>query len=239
MSISNNKDLSNPAVRFYRWNGSDGGFNYWDKSAEKKVDVPLPFRFIVMDSLATIKGYSDEKQSGFWSNEVRKIGEDSLTVRTKNGIAAKGLYQSIRANPACKGATFCQSVYIAFKESDGSFVIANIQFMGAALSAWIEFRKKNRNVYAGAVEISEMQDGQKGAVKYKIPVFKMTPVSEQSIGIAKDLDGELQNYLDSYFGRSQEEKAAVHDVEETVKTDEMQDVPITDINGQPIDDLPF
>src|SRR5258706_10114241 len=99
MSRSNNTEFPNPSLRFYRWDGEYGGFTYFDKNIGEggvRVKIELPFTFMVLDALSTIKGFSDAEQSGYWSNEVRDIKRDILTVRTKAGIQAKGTYDEIK-----------------------------------------------------------------------------------------------------------------------------------------------
>ena len=141
MNRSDVQDLKNPARLFLQWDGKNGGFTHFDKTkGEKgeKVRVELPLKFLVLDTLSTIKGYNAKEKVGFWSNEIRDISKDILVVRTKSGVSAKGTYTEVSSHKNCKGIKFCQSVYIATKIEDNS-IIANIQMMGAALSSWINF----------------------------------------------------------------------------------------------------
>jgi len=199
-------DVKNPSLYFLSWDGTFGGFNYWDKNkGEKgeKVHINLPFGFMTLDTLATIKGYSDSNKSGFWSNEIRNTQKDKLTVRTKAGIAATGLYSEVIANKACTGAKYCQSVYIMAK-IEGKPCIANIQMMGTALSAWIDFGKANK-IFKGAIIIESMIEGKKGATKYQTPVFKAVEATPEAEEQAKTFGQELKAYLDIYFGEKQKE----------------------------------
>lgn len=199
-------EVKNPAKAFLQWDGTNGGFNYWDKSkGEKgeKVHVDLPFGFMALDTLATVKGYSDSSKSGFWSNEVRNTQKDKLTVRTKAGIAATGLYSEVMANKACTGAKFCQSVYVVAKV-EGKTCIANIQMMGTALSAWIDFGKANK-IYKGAILIDSMKEGKKGVTKYQTPIFKAIDATPEADQQAKVFGQELKAYLEAYLGTKQKE----------------------------------
>lgn len=202
-------DVKNPATCFMKWKGS-GGFEYFDKTkGEKgeKVAIPLPFEFLALDTLATVKGYSDSAQSGFWSNEVRNIGKDVLTVRNKTGIVAKGVYSEVIANKACTGAKFCQSVY-AVAVMGGKPEIVNIQMMGTALSAWIDFGKVNK-IFKGAIKVASMKEGKKGATKYQTPIFEAIDVTPEAEAKAKEMAKELKIYLDTYLGeRSKENEIA-------------------------------
>jgi hypothetical protein len=244
MSRSNNTELTNPAKRFYRWDGDKGGFQYFDKTRGEKgerVAIPFPFRFMVLDTLSTIRGYNDAENSGYWSNEIRDIKKDILTVKTKSGECCKGLYEEVITSRYCSGAKYCQSVYIAVKEDDGPLVVCNIQMVGAAVGAWIEFRKKNK-VLDGAVVVESFIEGKKGKTVYQIPVFKKIEVTEETERIANDLDKELQTYLDKYLAKTKQEIADKH-IEEKATTESFPPVevnpcdPLGTQNDK--DDLPF
>lgn len=201
-------DIKNPAKQFLKWKGT-GGFEYFDKTkGEKgeKISVPLPFTFMALDTLATVKGYSDSGQSGFWSNEVRNIGKDVLTVRTKAGIAAKGTYSEIMANKVCTGAKFCQSVYVV-ASIGGKPEIVNIQMMGTALSAWIDFTKNNK-IFKGAIKVASMKQGKKGATTYQTPIFEAIEATPEADAQAKEMAKELKTYLDTYLGKSEQTEVA-------------------------------
>ena len=209
MSRSDNEKAKTPSKVFLEWNGTKGGFHYFDKSkGEKgeKVHVPLPLNFMVLDTLVTIKGFSDSTQSGFWSNEIKSknLSKGILVVRNKSGIVAQGTYSEIMANKATTGAKFCQSVYIAFK-MNGESIMGNIQMKGAALKAWIDFGKVT-DIYKDAITVATMKDGKKGVTKYKIPVFEKVPADKMAEEKAIEMDKELKAYLDLYFDNNQAEE---------------------------------
>lgn len=199
MSRTTNEKLVSPCSKFISW--KNGTFSYWDKATESNIEIKIPVRFLVLDTLNTIKGYSDTDQSGFWSNEVRDTKKEIITVYTKVGVKAKGLYEQVKANPACTGAKYCQSVYIALVEGD-KLSLANIQMTGAAVSAWIDFTKDN-DLYKGAIEVNSSIEGKKGATKYQIPVFTKVDVTDKINKEAENLDKTLQEYLALYFKKSE------------------------------------
>lgn len=206
MSLSNSVDITNPSEKFFKWSGSKGIFEYYDKEAKINVDVKLPFKFIVLDTLSTIKGFSDANQSGFWSNEVRELDKESLTVYTKiNKKDIKkmvtGLYNDIKGNKDIIGSKYCQSVYIALSVN-GVMTMCNIQLTGAALSAWIDFCKVNKSIKG--VEVNSSLEGKKGATTYKIPVFNGIDITEEQFKKAVELDVVLQQYLKLYFKKKEE-----------------------------------
>lgn len=251
MSRSNNTELKSPATRFFEWNGDKGGFKYFDKERGEKgenVSVPLPFRFLVLDQLTTIAGYSDADQSGFWSNEIRDTKKETLSVRTKKGLEMTGLYEQVKEKLSSKGADYAKSVYIAYYNENKELVIGNIKMKGAAISAWIDFCKKAK-VYEGAVQVKTMLEGKKGKTVYQIPVFEAIPVTPETNDIAIGLDKELQCYLTEYFARRASNEPEV--TQEEIKPETKPEVSFREqaMNAQaerdadkPIDDsddLPF
>ena len=207
MSRSNENTQKNPAKHFIEWKGGVGKLEYFDKErGEKgeKVEIPIPFTFLVLDVLSTIKGFSDEMQSGFWSNEVRSTIKEKFTVKSKKGIIDSGLYRDIIGKKELTGAKYCQSTYVAYKQGK-DLILANIQMTGAALNSWIEFRKKN-DIYKGAVKITGSKKAKKGTTTYFVPVFEKTEVSEETNEKAIILDKQLQDYLKVYFGNTESEE---------------------------------
>jgi hypothetical protein len=236
MSLSNQTSTANPAKHFLRV--KSGSVNYYDKEEGQNVDVPVPLSFVVLDQLATVKGWSDADQSGYWSNEVRAAGSDALTVRTKNGEKASGIWKEIKNSPFVAGAKFNASVYIAAKGRDG-LEIQNIAFSGASLNAWIEFVNANKGVTRGKnkVVITGFSDEKKGAVKYQVPVFAVEEITEAELAEATALDVELQTYLDGYFANRRTDELVDTAASGTVAGDEVVDV--NDDEPINLEDIPF
>lgn len=228
MSLSDTR-TTNPAQRFLKI--KSGAVSYYDKESQENVNVPTPFEFIVLDTLATIKGWSDQDDSGFWSNEVKKVGSDTLTVRTSQGAKASGIWKDIKGLPALAGAQYHSSIYIATKGRDG-LEINNLSLKGAALNAWIAFTGKN-NITKGKVVLSEWADAKKGAVKYQVPVFTLVPFDGDEKDQAIVLDQELKEYFEEYFNY-------VPDAEQK-PANNSKDVVLDDIDDEPIDlsEIPF
>lgn len=160
---------------------------------------------MVLDELSTITGYSETDQSGFWSNEVRNITRDKLTVKTGKGTRAVGLYRDL-GEVRGKGAKYAKSIYIAHKDQTGDYVIGNIKASGAALTAWIEFNNtcKPQN---GKVRLTGSTDGKKSNTIYAIPTFEYLHIDSTENDIAIELDKQLQIYLNQYLAVN--EKAAL------------------------------
>ena len=196
MSRSAQASNPNPCTKWFEWAGSTGNLGYYDKERGEKVAVKLPFTFLVLDQLATVTGWSDDAQSGIWSNEVRNTRTDVLTVRTKGGIAAEGLYEEVKN---VTGARYAKSIYIAYYDENKELQLGNIKASGACLSAWIEYCK-GKDVYKGAVTLEGGVQAKKGRTTYFVPQFTAkAEVSDATDDKAKQLDRALQAYLAKYL----------------------------------------
>lgn len=220
--------------------------NGFDK---KGVQIPLteeqvrstilkknPFRFMVLDTLSTIKGFDEPNKSGFYSNEVRDLKTEILRVKNKNGVVYEGLYENLNVAAAKYG----QSVYICYK-LDGKYEICNIQMVGAAVSSWIEFVKKNRDVLSkGAICVEDFKQGEKGGTKFQSPVFKKILASPEAEAEALKLDAELKKYLTAYFSKNHSEKQVEEIHKEVVKDETITDAKIPyDDNTDEFSEPPF
>lgn len=209
MSRSNpTQSARNPSTRWFEWHGSKGQINYWDKEAKRRVDVALPFTFLMLDELATVRGFHEASNSGIFANEVRDTRQETLLVRAfEGGEIASGLYAAIRDRVKAHGGYFQASCYIAYKDGD-TLKIGNLGLNGAALQAWSEFKKHTNGLYGGAVSIVGYEDKTKGATKYRVPKFALKDVSEETNATAVALDTELQTFLAGYLKQPRVEQAA-------------------------------
>ncbi len=230
----------NPAVRWFEWKSNKGLIQYYDKQAERNVEIGDDFTFLLLDELATIKGWHDPSQSGIYANEVRDTRKTPFVVKAfkSPGPLAEGLYQAIRDRVKAVGGRFHSNLYIAFKNGEEGLSIGSLRLRGSALGAWFEFRKAHRNELTNkAVRIQGFTEGSKGGVKFKTPTFKLADVSPETDKQAVALDVELQKFLDGYLARTTREQIETppHDA----------DVPPPDYEGPPPDhhvdddDIPF
>lgn len=239
MSLSQERP-TNPSSFFMKV--KSGSIVYYDRDSQENVTVPTPFEFIVLDQVATIKGWSDADESGYWSNEVRSVGKDTLTVRTSKGIKESGIWRDIKGSSNIAGAKYNASVYIAHKSRDG-MIISNLALTGAALNAWIEFTQKNR-VNNIKVVLSDWSDAKKGAVSYKVPVFEAVDMLKEEREEAVALDKQLQSYLNEYFNYtpdSVDHSIAVDDDIEDIEDHIITEEEFDEAQQHPLDlsEIPF
>jgi hypothetical protein len=189
---------SNPATKFLEWKSNDQCFEYYDKEAQKKVQVPLPFKFLVLDELHTVKGWNDATSSAIYSNEVKYISKEPMTVKPfKGNEIAKGLYKDIKDKVVSAGGHYTKSIYIMLEDG----LLANIQLKGSAVQKWGEFTNKTRNRLADEwVVVAKALEGKKGAVKFFTPEFGFEKSLTKNEGLLADnCFNILEAYLNAYL----------------------------------------
>jgi hypothetical protein len=193
---------SNPATKFIDWKSNDKCFSYYDKEAQENKQISLPFKFLVLDELHTIKGWNDATSSAIYSNEVKFISKEVMTVKPfKGNEIAKGLYKDIKEKIVAAGGHYTKSVYIMLE--DGS--LANLQLKGSAVQKWGEFTQKTRNRLPDEwVQVAKAVEGKKGAVKFHTPEFSfLQSLSESEIDLADEAFNTLETYLKAYLVKSE------------------------------------
>ena len=207
MSTSNRRQAfaqpqANPSTKFLDWKSNDKCFEYYDKEKQEKVSVPLPFKFLVLDELHTIKGWNDASSSGIFSNEVKFISKEVMTVKPfKGNEIAKGLYKDIKEKIVSAGGHYVKSIYIMLE--DGS--LANLQLKGSAVQKWGEFTQKTRNRLPDEwVQVTKAIEGKKGAVKFFTPDFSFErSITEDEAMQADEAFNILETYLKAYLVKAE------------------------------------
>lgn len=249
MSRSNpTQDNPNPATIWFEWNGELGEVRYYDKEFKKEIVVPQPFVFILLDELATVKGWHDPSESGIYSNEVKDTTKETFVVKAfKGGKIAEGFYAAIKDKIKAEGGHYTTNCYIGYRDGGEDLLLGSIQFKGAALMEWMEFKKQNRSeLYKGAVRIKGFTEGKKGKIEFRKPKFSLVNITEETEAQAIDLDKTLQDYLKGYFAKNRADvldQRTNHEAE-----DENQDAPKKqtsrrepepEVDPEVDDDIPF
>jgi len=211
---------SNPATKFIEWKSNEKCFSYYDKDIAESlkgsdpevikekanVQIPLPFKFLVLDELSFVKGWSDALTGNIISNEVKFISKEVITakcyhknVKGENVTTeiAKGLYKDIKDQIVSAGAKYHKSIYVMLE--DGS--LANIKLKGASVGKWADFTLKTRSRLADEwVVVSKAEDGKKGAVKFSTPGFAFAnSLSDKECTMADNCFDILESYLKTYL----------------------------------------
>jgi len=205
---------TNPAGKFFEWKSNEKTFVYFDKETKVNVTVPLPFKFLVLDELHTIKGWNDATESGIYANEVKFISRDEMVVKPfKGNEIARGLYKDIKEKAKAAGGHYVKSIYIMLE--DGS--IANLQLKGAACQAWGDFTSKGKQRLLDEwVSVVGFDEAKKGSVKYTTPIFGyLASIGDAENDLANEAFNTLEAYLKTYLAKAE----AVDEVE----TEEVHD----------------
>lgn len=219
----------NPSKYFLEWKSDKGNFEYYDKETEQKIDVNLPFKFLTLKEMHTVKGWSDSSESAIWSNEVKYIGTEELKVRSfKGGEIATGLYKDIKNRVKDFGGHYVKSIYIMTEDGE----IWNLQLKGSAVQQWGDFTQKTKSRLGDEwVEVTGADQRKKGSIKYSVPIFTFNTSLSEDEGEQADLAyATLETYIKDYL----EDKAISNKVDEEL--DLVQDI----VDENKIDnDLPF
>lgn len=239
MSLSNPK-LENPAKKFIDFKGDEGEFIYYDKVKEQKIKLEMPIYFVVLDELSTISGYDKSNDCGIYSNEVHRISDDLLNVRSfKGGFSLIGKYSDIKNELKAVGGKFCKSVYamlITNVDNVITYELVNFKFKGGSFSAWLD---KKFNAERFGIKIQSTSHEKNGAISYQIPVFESFPIKPETLSRAMAMDKVLQAYL-SWYKNNQTEHVVLEKQEEEIKESQPAVIYANEIDlTPPSDDLPF
>ena len=197
-TLNQTEGSKNPATKFLQWKSNDKSFAYYDKTKSENIQVELPFKFQFLEHFHTIKGWNDASESGIYSNEVKFISKEPLTVKAfkRSGNIAEGLYSDIKPNVQSAGGHYSRSVYVI----DESGNIINLQLKGAVVSAYSDFMNENENQIEGAwMTVNKAEDKKKGSVKFSVPVFEIGDAfTSDEMELANEKYIEVANYFDKY-----------------------------------------
>jgi hypothetical protein len=214
--------LTNPALRFFKWSGGDGILSYYDKEKKENIEVPTPFTFLLLDTFTTIKGFNEKAGENIWANEIKDLKTQKLNVRSGKTTFELGFYADIKDSVVAKGGGYAQSCYICYKEN-GELVIGNITMQGSSFSGgthkpedknmkdieiggWLSFAKTFKaEIYDKAVQIVGKDDRicTNGKVKFYAPVFKLIDTTPETNAKAIELTQKLKAYMKEYFVQTQ------------------------------------
>lgn len=244
LSSQNEGGAKNPAKRFIEFSGSKKIYSYYDKEKKENIELKVPFQVIILDQLATIKGYDSEAESGIYSQEVRSTTDTPLTVKNfKGDLIAQGFYQDIKGK--LNGGKYTKSVYAVMVDKNGVGDLVNIAVKGSGLSPWIDAEKAAKangiNLNSGVVLTLDVNPEQKkkGATKYYEPMFEFKALPDgKDKDAATQIDAEvLQPYLEQYLGAAPQKQ---EEAPREVKTG-LEQTPISTVEAEEeeLDTLPF
>ena len=196
-------EVKNPTKRFYEFKSDEKRFVYYDKELGKNVPVTLPCYLVILDTLHCVTGFNEPSNSGFYSNEVKHLKSEPLTVKTfKGSFNESGLWDDIKSSVKAAGGNYTRSCYCLLVEKEKEPILVNFKFSRSALNALIEFEGKEgfrSNKHLLRIN-SEFITGKKGKNEYNIPTFKMYDLENPDlIEVATQTDIMLQEFLKDYL----------------------------------------
>jgi len=211
--------MMNPCKRWFQWDSTTKGFKYFDKEAVNTKDaskkgqnifVPLPFKFVVLDVLTTVGGYSDKAKGSFYGNEVPNYmgstKSEILHVKCKGETVLSGTWDSIKQKAEAMDCKFANSIYIGYFDENKQMQLGNIKLFRSSIGAWTnavsDVTKAGKKISDCAFKVIATKHGKKGSVEWNEPVFELITIKADTEAKAIELDTELQTYLKSYFSKS-------------------------------------
>lgn len=157
-----------PAEMYLEWASDEKSFRYYDKAQGKNVLFD-PGKFLFLMERHTVKGWSDNDQSGIYANEVADMRSEHLIVKTFSGrVIASGIYSENKELINNNGGSYTKSIYAMLQ--DGRIV--NFQLKGIALKSWMDFTQKSKARLADEwVAVGSVGEGKKGKVTFSFPEF--------------------------------------------------------------------
>jgi hypothetical protein len=197
---------NNPTEKYFGWKSNEKTFSYYDKDKGENVLIKLPFKFLVLAELHTVKGWSDALTGSIIANEVQYIGKEPINAycyhkdakgEKKRTLIASGIYKEIKDALVSAGARYHKSIYIMLE--DGT--VCNLQLKGAGVQKWGDFSNRNKKRLMDEwVLVDGFEDGKKGAVKFTTPLFKLDKsLSEDQNALVNEAFEELKVYLNFYL----------------------------------------
>ena len=207
------EQLENPSKKFLQWSSAQACFTYYDKEIPdlennkpgSTINVELPFSFVPLKEMATIKGWSDKHETGLWSNEVEYTKKERLSVKgnvnDRKTVLSEGLWDDIKEEVKANGGKITKSLYVAVKQGK-AFEIWNLQLSGSGMEGFMKFPG---NLFSGKqVTINKFEKVQKTkAVSYNIPVLEQSDISKEDLTACKELAKELVDYIAKYKEQTQ------------------------------------
>lgn len=198
MSRSNPTTTTDPAVLRIKWSSEKGIFTAYDREKKENSDLQLPFTFIVLDELQMVAGYSEKAGCGLYSNLVPGNIQGIFKVKGNKphpNLPIVGKWIDIKEKAGNMGAKWCKVIYaMAKNRTTEEFEMVRIELMGAAVSSFINNIK---NPEVGAIKVAKFEEGKKGSVVYKFPVFEQVEIGKKLEDAAEAMDIELQKYVSS------------------------------------------
>ena len=181
-----------PATIKLTWSNNDNTFKVYNKASKTTTLASLPMRFMVIDNYNTITGWCEKSECSYYSNEIKNVNKDMLTVKAGTATVAAGLYPAIKDSLSAMGAKYAESIYVMLE--DGT--LANIILAGSNCAAWFTFKAEAKaNIVKQWVGMGNPQKQKKGNITWSVPEIKLLEaISDEDANKADNAYEAIQEY---------------------------------------------
>ena len=227
------KLISNPAQRTYKWKNEkfdrktktvtrEAGWYYWDKSVGEEgeeVKLESPIRFIWLETMQSVSGYSKKEESGIYSNEVpgtpdavKEYGKQELFVKIGTEVIASGSWKEISEEVKGNGGKYTLAVYGIMMGENEQFEIVRFLFAGSSRDPWMKVgdRQKlltNAIIITNEYKEVEMETGE----TYQSPTLRLEKLTELEKTTADELYPMVREFFKFQFDEESDNKKEIVD----------------------------
>ena len=199
MSLSNpTSNLDNPIQAYVKFKGDIGKIEYSPRNKEKSEQQYEynKLSFVVLDdTVGTVTGYKKDPLS---SNKIRAMDQEStFNVFLGKSLLATGKWQEIKEKVKSSGGNYTKLIYCFCVETKE---LIEFSVAKGKLLKWNKFLESLKLKEGAGVgfQLTDIKEETTGNTKYFEYDFKGKVVTdERLLGIAKELDINLQNYLNT------------------------------------------
>ena len=181
-----------PATIKLTWDNTNSTFKVYNKTTKANTLASLPMRFMVIDNYNCITGWCEKTGTSYYSNEIKNVNTEKLTVKAGDTTMCSGLYSELKEGLAANGAKYSESVYVLFE--DGT--VGNIILAGSNCAAWFNFKAEAKaNIVKQWVGMGNPQKQKKGSITWSVPEIKLLEaISDEEANRADNAYEAIQEY---------------------------------------------
>lgn len=205
-----------PSTAWAKLNSKTWTFTYWDREAKEEKELNVPKEFIVIWEWMWVAWFVDV---GYWSNEIFSSTNEAIQIRDwqTNKIKFEWAWKDIKDKVKAFGLPLWKHIHYV---EPGSEEIKTLKIKGKAWVAWSDLL--NETPYAPSkykISIGWFKDEKNGAIKYKVPVFKLgTELTEED----KELQKKVATVLGDWHSKN---KISLDQVVEKPSIDDVDSLP--------------
>ena len=227
--------VTNPAVKTFKWKNEkfdkkyksvtqEAGWYYWDKTAGEdgegsNIALKTPARFMWLESMQSVSGFSEKHDTGVYSNEVpgspdsiKEYGKQTLVVKINTDIVASGTWKEISEEVKGMGGKYCIAVYGAMQNEDGEFEVVRFLFTGSSRDPWMNLADRSKLLKNAVVVSKEFNEVEmKTGATYQAPILSIEKATQEELNAADALASNVEAYFKFTFDTTIE-KEVVNDV---------------------------